>query len=475
MPIRSSLDRRTFLGLAAAGCAAGTGARGQSSQRPPNIVFLMTDNHRWDLLGCMGNEIIETPHIDRLAERGVRFANAFCTTSICAATRASILTGEFRREHGYTFTMPPMNLQRLDGSYPALLRAAGYRTGFVGKLGVEVDPRAPERLFDFFRRRIASSTANPYYRESSDGSVKHLTTINGDDAVEFIRTNRSDQPFCLSVSFSAPHPEDDNLEQYIYDRRYRDLYEESYIPPPPASEHRYFHDLPGFIQVSMSRQRWFRRFDEADKYQRMMRGMYRLITGVDAQVGRIAAELENRGFADNTVVVFTGDNGIMVGEHGLTGIWLMYEGSIRKPLIISDPRLAKSRQGAVVEQMALSLDCPVTMLDLAGIEAPQAMRGRSLVPLLEGDAVEWRKDFFYEHLYERETIPKSEGVRTERFKYVRYFERNPVYEQLFDLATDPNEVKNLASDPRHERTLATLRARCDELRDSVGGPYVRGM
>lgn len=475
MPIQSPLDRRTFLGLAAGGCATGMDARGQSSQRPPNIVFLMTDNHRWDLLGCMGNEIIETPHIDRLAERGVRFANAFCTTSICAATRASILTGEFRREHGYTFTMPPMNLQRLDRSYPALLRAAGYRTGFVGKLGVEVDPRAPERLFDFFRRRIASSTTNPYYRRAADGNVKHLTTINGDDAVEFIRTNGSDQPFCLSVSFSAPHPEDDNLQQYVYDRQYQDLYEESFIPPPPASEHRYFHDLPGFIQVSMSRQRWFRRFDEPDKYQRMMKGMYRLITGVDTQVGRITAELERQGFADNTVVIFTGDNGIMVGEHGLTGIWLMYEGSIRKPLVIFDPRLAESRRGSVVEHMALSLDCPVTMLDLAGIEAPQAMCGRSLVPLLKDEAVEWRKDFFYEHLYERETIPKSEGVRTERFKYVRYFERNPVYEQLFDLATDPNEVKNLESDPAHERTLAVLRARCDALRDSVGGPYVRGM
>lgn len=475
MPIRDPLNRRRFLGLAAASCATGAGASGQTSERPPNIVFLMTDNHRWDLLGCMGNEIIETPHIDRLAERGVRFANAFCTTSICAATRASILTGEFRREHGYTFTMPPMNLQRLDHSYPALLRAAGYRTGFVGKLGVEVDPRAPERLFDFYRRRIASSTRNPYYRKADDGEVKHLTTINGDDAVEFIRTNGRDQPFCLSVSFSAPHPEDDNLQQYVYDRRYTDLYEDSFIPPPPASDHRYFHDLPGFIQVSMSRQRWFRRFDEPDKYQRMMKGMYRLITGVDTQVGRITAELERRGFADNTVVIFTGDNGIMVGEHGLTGIWLMYEGSIRKPLIISDPRLDGARRGSVVEQMALSFDCPVTMLDLAGIEAPQAMRGRSLVPLVKGDAVEWRKDFFYEHLYERETIPKSEGVRTERFKYVRYFERNPVYEQLFDLPADPNEVKNLASDPAHERTLATLRARCDELRDSVGGPYVRGM
>ena len=435
----------------------------------------MTDNHRWDLLGCMGNDIIQTPHIDALAERGAIFSNAFCTTSICAATRASILTGEFRREHRYTFTMPPMSLQHLGRSYPALLKQAGYRTGFVGKLGVEVDPRAPQHMFDFYRRRIASSTSRPYYREADDGTVKHITTINGDDALEFIRTSAEHQPFCLSVSFSAPHPEDDNIEQYIFDRSYEDLYEDAVIPPPPIPEDRFFHQLPGFIQVSMSRQRWFRRFDSPEKYQRMMKGMYRLITGVDRQVGRIVAELERQGMDDNTVVIFTGDNGIMIGEHGLTGIWLMYEGSIRKPLIIADPRLDSSRHGRTIDEMALSFDCPVTMLDLAGVEVPSQMRGRSLAPLLRGETVDWREDFFYEHLYERETIPKSEGVRTERFKYVRYFEQNPMYEQLFDLKADPNEVTNLVGDPGHTAALDALRARCDQLRDSVGGPYGLGM
>ena len=469
------LTRRCFLGTSAGALGTAAGSQAPTGIRPPNIVFLMTDNHRWDLLGCAGNEIIQTPHIDQLANRGVRFSNSFCTTSICAATRASILTGEFRREHRYTFTMPPMSLQRMDRSYPALLKEAGYRTGFVGKLGVEVDPRAPKSMFDFYRRRIASSTRNPYYRRADDGEVKHLTQINGDDAVQFIRSSTHDQPFCLSVSFSAPHPEDDNIEQYVFDRHLADLYKDAVIPPPPVADDGYFHQLPGFIQVSMSRQRWFRRFDTPDKYQRMMKGMYRLITGVDMQVGRIVAELERSGFANNTVVIFTGDNGIMIGELGLTGIWLMYEGSIRKPLIVADPRLGASRHGAVVDEMVLSFDCPVTMLDLAGLQAPRQMRGQSLAPLLRGDDVDWRDDFFYEHLFERETIPKSEGVRTEKFKYVRYFEQNPVFEQLFDLEADPNEVANLAGDPSHGRTLVALRARCDELRDSVGGPYVRGM
>ena len=469
------MTRRTFMGTTASAVVGRTEARGQAGSRPPNIVFLMTDNHRWNLLGCAGNEIIQTPNIDRLAGRGVQFSNTFCTTSICAATRASILTGEYRREHRYTFTMPPMSVQRMDRSYPALLKAGGYRTGFVGKLGVEVDPRAPARMFDFYRRRIASSTRNPYYRRAEDGTVKHLTEINGDDAVEFIRTSSANQPFCLSVSFSAPHPEDDNLEQYIYDKSQEDLYRDAVIPPPPVADDGYFRQLPGFIQVSMNRQRWFRRFDTPEKYQKMMKGMYRLITGVDVQVGRIVAELERQGFADDTVVIFTGDNGIMIGEQGLTGIWLMYEGSIRKPLIVADPRSDRSRHGSVVEQMALSFDCPVTMLDLANIPVPGEMRGRSLVPLLRGENVDWRNDFFYEHLYERETIPKSEGVRTEKFKYVRYFERNPVFEQLFDLEADPDEVSNLVDEPTLAPVLHALRARCDELRDSVGGPYVRGM
>ena len=452
-----------------------TSAASQLTSSPPNIVFLMTDNQRWDMLRCMGNNIIQTPNIDLLANRGVRFPNTFCTTSICAASRASIFTGEFRREHGYTFTMPPMSLQHMDRSYPALLKQAGYRTGFVGKFGVKVDPRAPEHMFDFYRFREAHSISYPYYRKAADGKSKHITTINGDDAVEFIRTCQQDQPFCLSVSFSAPHPEDDNIKQYIYDTKYENLYQDAVIPPPPVSDDSYFHRLPGFIQVSMGRQRWFRRYNTPEKYQRMIKGIYRLITGVDVQIGRIVAELDQQGFTDNTVVIFTADNGIMTGEQGLTGIWLMYEGSIRKPLIIADPRLDRARQGAEATEMALSLDYPATMLDLAGVDIPDEMRGASLAPLLRGEATDWRKDFFYEHLFERETIPKSEGVRTERYKYVRYFERNPVYEQLFDLETDPNEVRNLVDSPTHTATLAALRVRCNELRDSVGGPYVRGM
>ena len=439
--------------------------------RRPNILFLMTDNQRWDALGCAGNPIIRTPNIDRLAAEGVRFENVFCTTSICAASRASIFTGQFRRTHGYTFTTPPLSRQAMRSSYPAVLRAAGYRTGFVGKFGVNVqDGAAKEEMFDVFRRAIAHGTGAPYYRKADDGTRKHLTRINGDRAIAFLQSCRRDQPFCLSVSFSAPHPEDDNPRQYIYDRSYEDLYQDVTIPPPRVSDPRYFERLPDFIKDSMNRHRWFRRFDTPEKYQEMIKSMYRMLTGVDAQVGRIMAELKRLGLDENTVVVFTSDNGIMTGEHGLTGIWLMYEGSIRLPLIVRDPRLDASRRGTRVGQMALNIDFPATMLDLAGVEIPKGMQGRSLAPLLRGEPVRWRNEFFYEHLFQdrEKTIPGSEGVRTERWKYVRYFRRQPVHEQLFDLKNDPDEIRNLANDERHRETLESLRRRCDELRPSVG-------
>ena len=357
---------------------------------PPNILFLMTDNQRWDALGSAGNSIIQTPNLDRLAAEGVRFENMFNTTAICAASRASILTGQYRRTHGYTFNTPPLSRQAMAKSYPALLREAGYRTGFIGKFGIETESGAIGDMFDFYSYREAYGTSSPYFRQQPDGTTRHVTRLNGDDAVAFLQSTTPDQPFALSVSFSAPHPEDDNPDQYIYDTAYEDLYQNDTIPPANVSDPVYFDLLPDFIQDSLGRDRWFQRFDTPEKYQRMIKSMYRMITGVDEQVGRIRDELERLALDDNTVVIFTSDNGMMVGEHGLTGIWLGYEPSIRAPLIISDPRLDAARQGSQVDQMALNIDLPATMLELAGVDIPEEVQGSSLQPLLAGEPTPWR-------------------------------------------------------------------------------------
>ena len=453
----------------------------ENSARRPNLVFLMTDNQRQDAVGCYGNPVIQTPNIDRLALQGLRFTSAFCTTSICAATRASILTGQYRRTHSYTFEKPPMTIAAMGQSYPMLLKNAGYRTGFVGKIGVQLKQGVADAMFDFNRFTQASSTSKPYYRKAPDGTTKHLTRINGDHAVEFLRSSKADQPFCLSVSFSAPHPEDNNPDQYIYDRDLEDLYSDATIAPPPASELRHFEQLPEFIRVSMSRERWFRRFDNPAKYQTMMKGMYRLITGVDVQIGRILEEIGKLGVEDNTVIVVTSDNGLLTGEHGITGIWLMYEPSIRLPLVIYDPRLPKARRGAVVSELALDIDFGPTLLALAGVGAPAAMQGQSLLPLLEGGARDWPTDFYYEHYFRpswlktnRGNIPRSEGLRTEQWKYVHYFDEQPIYEQLFDLVSDPHEIDNLASDVALRGTLEEMRRRMQVLRAKAGPPWKPG-
>ncbi len=204
----------------------------------------------------------------------------------------------------------------------------------------------------------------------------------------------------------------------------------------------------------------------------MVRGYYRMISGVDLVIGRIRAALKKRGLADNTIIIFTSDNGYFLGERGFADKWYIYEHSIRVPLLVFDPRAPKVDRGRVVEAMALNVDLGPTMLDLAGIEIPKLTQGRSLLPLLKGKTpADWRTDFFYEHLFERKNIPKSEGVRTERFTYVRWFEQKPVVEELYDHEADFDEMKNLIAEPKYAEVLEKLRKRTTELRDQYGGPY----
>jgi arylsulfatase A-like enzyme len=204
----------------------------------------------------------------------------------------------------------------------------------------------------------------------------------------------------------------------------------------------------------------------------MTRGYFRMLSGVDAAVGRILDELESLGIAQNTVVLLMGDNGYFLGERGYAGKWLPYDLSIRVPLVVYDPRVTGRLRGSIPSPPVLNIDIAPTLLDLAGIEAPAAMQGRSLAPLLMGEVpADWRGDFFVEHLFDHPQIPKHEGVRGERFKYARYFEQVPVYEEVYDLLEDPLETRNLSGDPDYRGILEELRGRTDELRDDYGGPF----
>ena len=445
--------------------AAGS-ARAEEAQ--PNIIFFLSDDHRTDFLGCAGHAIVKTPSIDNLAKRGIRFENAFVTTSICAASRATLLTGLWERSHKYTFGTPPIAAPMVANSYPALLRAAGFRTGFVGKFGVNAGPDGTATMFDSF----VPLNRNPYWKELPGGQRRHLTDLTGDKAIEFVQSCSADQPFCLSVSFNAAHAEDsDKKDHFPWPSSEDGLYEDVTIPPPLVRTD-FWKELPEFLQKSMHRDRWFWRWDTEEKYQKNVKAYYRMITGLDRNVGRVLEEVERRGWSDNTVVIFMGDNGYYKGSRGFAGKWSHYEESLRVPLVMYDPRVPEEHGGRVIDSLALNVDVPATIVKLATGRPHGSYQGLDLSPWCYPEvAARWRDDFFCEHLFDRHDIPKWEGVRGQRYVYARYFENLPEGEFLHDLRTDPKQLKNFVGDPDYAAVLAEMRARCDELRDEYGGEY----
>ena len=483
----------------------------------PNILFLLTDNQHWTSMGAAGNDIISTPHMDDLAARGGLFENSFVTTPICGASRASFLTGLYRRSHQFDFRTPPFSASLGPITYPALLKAAGYETGFIGKFGIESDgymnvedeEALLDSMFDHFDDFEHWGPDN-YFERQPDGSLRHLTDVTGDKIVDFLRQWRhraAGGPFCLSVSFNAPHCQDDHPQQYIWPESVDHLYHDAVIPVPPTADPSFIETQPDFITHSENRQRWLRRFGTPELFQENMKGYYRMVSGVDVVLGRVLEELDALDAADSTVVIFTSDNGMFFGERGLSDCWLLYEDSIRVPLVVMDPRSEESRRRARLQELVLNIDISPTILELAGIPAPEAVQGCSLLPLLatdgdsdgDSDAAGWREDFYCEHLFEHPLIPKSEGLRTTRWKYIQYVERPASdeeqrregtavrggigrrvrggnrYEELYDLHNDPLEADNIIDDPRCQDTLDRLVQRFGELRDEAASARVDGI
>jgi arylsulfatase A-like enzyme len=450
----------------AAACAVTANA---PPQKRPNLLVVVTDDQRWDSLGCVGDARLRTPHLDALAADGVRFDNAFVTTAICAASRASILTGQYEGTHGFTFGTPPLADGHVAISYPALLKDAGYRTGFVGKFGVTTEKGASARMFDVFEPIGGPPAGKP----GPDGVLRHRCDHTADRALAFLDGCRADQPWCLSVSFHEPHADDGDPRQYVWPSAFDQLYEGVDFASPATMDPAFFAALPEFLRTSESRVRFGWRFDEPAKYQRMVRGYHRLIAAVDANVGRLRDALRQRGMADDTVVVFTSDNGYFLGERGFADKWYAYEPSIRVPLLVVDPRAPSARRGVRCAAMALNVDLAPTLLAFAGLASPPAQQGASLRPLLAGEQPSgWRRSFFYEHRLNNPRIPRSEGLRTERFTYLRWIDRAPVVEELYDHVADFDQTRDLAGDPAHAATLADLRAQCDQGR-AVYAPSAR--
>ena len=426
--------------------------------KKPNIIFILTDDQRWDALGIAGNSIVQTPEMDALANSGTYFKNAFSTTPICAASRASILTGLYERTHGYTFQKPKLKEPYTEIIYPKLLKDNGYHVGFFGKLGVIID--SVSQYFDqsdFYDRGGSPDRRGYFYKKIGKDTV-HLTRYTGHQAQEFIKNAPADKPFCLSLSFSAPHGHDNSVEQYYWQNKSADLYKNVKIPEPLLGDDEFFNRLPKEVREGFNRVRWKWRFDTPGKYQEMVKGYYRMITEIDNEIGMIRQQLKTKGIDDNTIIIVMGDNGYFLGDRQLADKWLMYDVSIRIPLIIYDPRVKKS---STVDDMVLNIDITKTMIEMAGITAPKNYQGKSLAPLLVNNNSHLnRKSILIEHLWDNPDIPSSEAIRTERWKYFRYRLINAP-EELYDLKNDPLEKNNLASDTKYAKILAKLRIQCE--------------
>ncbi len=437
----------------------------------PNIVFFFADDQTTSTLGCYGNPVVQTPHIDALAEQGTRFRNAFVSQSICWVSRTTILTGLTGRSYGMPGNADQARPEAVQTLVSDILRDNGYRTGYFGKWHAKM-PEGYRREDHFDEMEVI--LRNPFYKEMPDGSLRHETELIVDRGIEFIKEQPKDQPFALNMWFNACHAEDSDrrpgIGQFPWPRAVDGMYEDIEIAPPRLNDPAIFESQPDFLKTTINRERYFWRWNTPEKYETNMRAYYRMVSGIDGAIGRFMEALEEAGLADNTIIVYSADNGYHMGNRGFAGKWSHYDESLRVPLIVSDPRVPKRKRGQVTDALALNLDLPSTFLDWAGIEVPARYQGRSLEPIVErGKPKDWRKETFHEHFAVRHRIPAFEGIRNEQFKYVRYFDHEN-REFLHDLKKDPDELVNLAADPEFASTLKTMRERTTARVAELGGP-----
>jgi N-acetylglucosamine-6-sulfatase len=453
----------------------------RSSREPPlNIILILTDDHRWDHLGFAGHPFLETPNLDRLARDGVHARHAFVTTSLCSPSRASILTGLYAHNHGVAD-----NYHRVPDHlifFPQYLQAAGYETAFIGKwhMGGEIDD--PQRGFDHWLAFKGQGTYWPDGRGATrvvpqtrydgfniDGrrvpQRGYITDELTDYALRWLEGRAGRRPFFLYLSHKAVHSDFVPADRHA--GRYRDR------PFSPTAT------LEG-AQADPLKPMWLRNqrnsrhgvdfgynLEDYDLESYAKRYAETLLA-VDESLGRVLAFLEGRGLLERTLVVYMGDNGFHLGEHGLIDKRTAYEPSIRVPLLLHCP--AALPRGAAMEQLVANIDLAPTLLEAAGLEPPPHLDGRSFWALARGEERPWRDALLYEYAWEWNYpyTPTIHAVRTERRKYIRYHGVWDI-DELYDLEADPLESRNLILEPEHRAEAERLRARLFALLEESNG------
>jgi arylsulfatase len=439
-------------------------ANAAAAPKPPmNIVLFYADDWTYKTLGLV-NDYVKTPNLDQLAKEGVLFTHNCVTTSICMQSRATLYTGQYVSRHQTLFSWRNVTMYEPERwkqtLYPLMLNS-GYHVGFVGKYHHLEPPPGP--TFDYF----VSEQMNHYPRRGSE--TRHVTAWNEHDAKDFLSKRPKEKPFFLTVSYFATHAEDGNIEGYRPMESSTSLYEDQPVPLPKTFTEQHWKQLPPFFNdENFGRGRFRNRYDTPETHQIMMKKLYRMATEVDAACGNIIQVLKEQGVYDNTLIVFTTDNGNFHGEHGLAEKWYAYEESLRVPLIIKDPRMPADKIGTANDDFTLNIDLAPTILSAAKVQVPDVMQGRDMSALYLTPEPKWRRDFFYEFYYDIPYyIPHSIALVGQGFKYIYWLDHN--YPQFFNLTTDPYEEFDLmkttaAVDPA---LLEQVQRRLTELKASV--------
>ena len=459
----------------------------------PNIIYIMTDDQRWDTFGCYGRPEFQTTHIDKLAKEGVIFDNVYFAVSICAPSRATVMTGRYFASHQSGFSYPfnrRLTKEDFDNTYPAIFKNAGYRTGFIGKFGMFTERGGvkSENYFDYYavRGRFIPKDDKELahiYRKERD--PKERTLKKGDAMIHFLDSQPKDKPFCLSVSFDAVK---NNRDEDMYGP-HTAIFENKTMSVPQNWVEGMNKKMPEVVQKYARGYRLHKTETSTPAlYQKVARRFATQGYTVDQQVARLMKKLKEMNVLDNTIIIYTSDNGRFHGSHGLFSKALLYDDVMKAPFIVYDGRVAKRKRGYRESALVSFVDIAPTIIAMAGLEIPESMQGRDFSNILNKtqDRNTWRDYVFMENLFIEEIFKarikgvedldevntqiiegnrsyRSRGVRNTKYKYFVYYEQHPAIEELYDLSKDPQEMNNVAHDPSYKKVLVQLREKTEDL------------
>lgn len=474
-------SRRSFLGalgmaaalpLWAKNATPGTPAPKRiNGTTPRNVIFILSDDHRYDFMSFLNKpKFLQTPNMDRMAKNGAYLKYAFVTTSLCSPSRASILTGQYSHKHGVVDNN--VDIPKGTTFFPQYLQKAGYETAFFGKWHMGHNTDAPRPGFS---KWVSFLGQGVYYdpdlnvdgkRIKRKGYISDLLT---DYTIDWLDKERdAEKPFFLYLSHKAVHamfkPAKRHLGRYEnvqieYPKSMADT-EENYRGKPRwvKEQRNSWHGVDYMYHGQMDFDTFYRRYCET-------------LLGIDDSVGRILDYLDKSGLAENTLVMYMGDNGFSLGEHGLIDKRQMYESSQRVPFLAMCPSMIKP--GSVITKLVQNIDIAPTVLELAGLKKPDNMDGRSMVKLLRDEKVAWRDKVYYEYYWERNfpQTPTTHGIRTEKWKYIHY---HGIWDtdELYNLENDPDEMINLIEEPKYKQLVDQFNKEMWDWLEQTGGMQI---